>query len=359
MTVRPADIPAAEAQRATISSIAEAWSRLPALAIGAGESGRRLWRTWLRPILSAIRWLFPAAALVYLAHNLTQIGWHRIWGSLPSHWTYYVLLVLLFLLLPASELLIYRSLWNVGKQLGLSVLLRKQFLNGLMIEYSGESYFFVWASRHLGLPRRTLLHSIKDSNVLSAGAGLLTAWLMLSALVTTGAVRFPFHPSGYVWLYAAVAVFPLLLCLALVLGRRKLTTLGGRQLAWTFGVHLTRCVLSQVLQFGLWSLSGALPSAIDCLNFVMLRLLISRLPLAPNKDLIFVGSGLAAAASMDLTVAPVAAVLVTISVSDQVLNLLLTGVPWLAERLGRLSGGLQSPRLMAPEEPAADAGPLR
>ena len=46
------------------------------------------------------------------------------------------------------------------------------------------------------------------------------------------------------------------------------------------------------VEFGLWELSGALPSAVACLQFVALRLVVTRVPLVPNKDLIFVGAGI-------------------------------------------------------------------
>ncbi len=89
-----------------------------------------------------------------------------------------------------------------------------------------------------------------------------------------------------------------------------------------------------VLQFGIWWLSGALPTAIACLYFVALRLLISRLPLLPNKDLLFVGTGIAAASFLTLSTEAVAAVLMITIAVDQLLGFLLVGMPWL---LGRFS----------------------
>ena len=101
--------------------------------------------------------------------------------------------------------------------------------------------------------------------------------------------------GAHAWLYALVGTVPLLLCAVLVLGHRKFTALSRRQIAATFAIHFTRCLLVLAVEFGLWELSGALPSAVACLQFVALRLVVTRLPLVPNKDLIFVGAGIAAA----------------------------------------------------------------
>ena len=66
-------------------------------------------------------------------------------------------------------------------------------------------------------------------------------------------------------------------------------------------------------------MSGALPTAVACLQFVALRLVVTRLPLVPNKDLIFVGAGIAAAGMTNLSVTPVATVLVILAAADLVL----------------------------------------
>src|ERR1700744_1824105 len=92
------------------------------------------------------------------------------------------------------------------------------------------------------------------------------------------------------------------LCAGLFLGHRKFTALSRRQIATTFAIHFGRAALVLAVEFGLWELSGALPSAVACLQFVALRLVVTRLPLVPNKDLIFVGAGIAAAGMTNVSV---------------------------------------------------------
>jgi hypothetical protein len=131
---------------------------------------------------------------------------------------------------------------------------------------------------------------------------------------------------GQTWLYVLVGIVPLILCAALLLGHRKVTVLSRRQLAATFGIHFLRACLVLGIEFGLWQLSGALPGAVASLQFVALRLVITRLPLVPNKDLIFVGVGIAAAGAANAAVTPVATVLVILAAADLVLAATVAGI---------------------------------
>jgi hypothetical protein len=285
-------------------------------------------RPWLRTAGRILRWVVPAALVAYLAERLTRIGWTEVWDARPQSWVFYGLLVVAFFLQPLVDKLVYANLWRGGARLPFVVLLRKRFLNTLMIDYSGEAYLFAWARGRLGLPTATLGHAVKDSNVLSAGAGLVTIWLVLLVLVAAGAAELPGLAVGAVWFYAAASLLPLVLCGALVAAGARVTTLTRGQLLATFALHLGRSLAAQAIQLALWLSSGALASPAACLEFVALRLLVSRLPFVPGKDMIFVGAGLAAAGGIAATPA-VAAVLVLVTASELVLDLVLVGLPWL------------------------------
>jgi hypothetical protein len=78
-----------------------------------------------------------------------------------------------------------------------------------------------------------------------------------------------------------------------------------------------------------------LPSAVACLQFVALRLVVTRLPLVPNKDLIFVGAGIAAAGLTKVSVTPVAAILVILAAADLVLAAGVASIAWLVDPGGK------------------------
>jgi hypothetical protein len=298
------------------------WSKFARFA-EAGQAGGRARAMRIAGLV------VPGILLAYLTYRLTQIGWVQVWQARPRNWLYYLVLAVSFFVQPAADLLVYRNLWRITGRPRLSIMLRKRLLNSAVLDYSGDAYFFGWAAGSLPLPRATIAHSVKDSSILSAGAGLVTVWLMLLAVVLSGEMRLPVRPSALVWLCLGLTLLPLPLCVVLVAARRKLTTLSLAQLGATFAIHFGRSLLSQGLQFVLWLLSGALVSPSLCLDFVVLRLLVSRLPFVPGKDLVFVGAGLAAAQLLDVSPPAVAAALMTMITGELLLNLGLVGLPWL------------------------------
>jgi hypothetical protein len=299
----------------------------PSLGPESGLLARLAAHRWSKRGLQVGRWAIAIALLVIIGRRLTELGWREIWIARPAGILFYVLLVAQFFVQPSGDFVIYRNLWGAGKNPSLGVILRKRFLNNVM-DYTGEVFFFFWAQRHVKLPTATLAHSIKDSNILSAGAGLAMVWLMVPLLLATGGLQLPDRLMGQAWLYVMLGSLPLLLCAVLVLAHRKVTVLSRGQIAATFAVHFSRALLMLVVEFGLWTVSGALPSAVACLQFVALRLVVTRLPLIPNKDLIFVGAGIAAAGITKVAVTPVATVLVILAAVDLVLGLFVAGIPW-------------------------------
>lgn len=286
---------------------------------------------WGRRALHVFRIAVPLALLVFLGYELERLGLLRIWQSRPQGLLFYFVLLLPFFVQPFADLTIYRNLLKVP--VPLTVILRKRYMNAVMLDYSGEAYFFLWAKKHLTLQKGILIHAVKDTNVLSAGAGLVMVWLMLVALVTGGVMKLPAFLTGNSWDLIAIGTLPLVLSVALVAGGRKVTMLSRAQIALTFAIHLFRSVASLSLEFFIWWISGALSTAGDCLMFVALRLLVSRLPLIPNKDLVFVGVGLAATGLIGGPSAKVAAVLVLLTASGLIEEFAFVGLPWLVERL--------------------------
>jgi hypothetical protein len=285
-----------------------------------------------RLLVQVLRWGIPAALLVIIGHRLTALGWREIWSARPGNRGFYVLLVLQFFLQPFGDYLVYRNLWGQANTPPMAVILRKRLLNTFMLDYSGEAFFYFWAQARLKLKPGLLVHGIKDSNLLSGGAGLVMVYLMLLALLAVGGLKIPAALNAHGWLYVLVGSVPLILCAALMLGHRKLTALNRGQIATTFAIHFGRAALVLAVEFGLWELSGALPSAVACLQFVALRLVVTRLPLVPNKDLIFVGAGIAAAGMTSLAVTPVATVLVILAAADLILAGAVATFAWALDR---------------------------
>ena len=56
-----------------------------------------------------------------------------------------------------------------------------------------------------------LVHAIKDSNILSGGAGLAMVYLLLLLLLATGGLHIPAVMGAHVWLYVLAGTVPLIL----------------------------------------------------------------------------------------------------------------------------------------------------
>lgn len=271
-----------------------------------------------------LRWGIPLALLFIIGRRLTDLGWSGIWQARPANVGFYLLLAAQFFLQPFGDYFVYRNLWS-GQTPPMAVILRKRLMNTFMLDYSGEAYFFFWAQQNVALPKSRIIHGIKDSNLLSGGAGLAMVWILGAILLAAGGLHLPVLP-GSKWLYVLVGIVPLVLCAVLIVAHRKVTVLSRRELVTVFGIHFTRACLVLAIEFGLWQLSGALPDWIASLQFVALRLVITRLPVVPNKDLIFVGAGLAAAGAAHAEVTPVATVLVILAAADLVLAATVAGL---------------------------------
>ena len=304
----------------------------PDLGPQSGLLARLTASRWGKLGLQLLRWGIPIVLLAIIGRRLTELGWAQIWTARPGNIGFYVLLVLQFFIQPFGDYLVYRNLWGEANTPPMKVILRKRLLNTFMLDYSGEAFFYFWAQARLKLKPGMLIHGIKDSNVLSGGAGLAMVYVMLLALLATGGLKIPAALRVHGWLYVLAGSVPLILSAVLVLGHRKLTALSRGQMATTFGIHFGRAALVLLVEFGLWELSGALPSAVACLQFVALRLIVTRLPLVPNKDLIFLGAGIAAAGMTNVSVTSVATVLVILAAADLVLAATVASLAWLLDR---------------------------
>jgi len=285
-----------------------------------------------RFVLPGMRWAIALALLAYIAMTLQSLGWSAIWEALPDSWTFYAIIALLFLVQPLADLMIYRRLWRIGPTMGPTVMLRKRFFNATILDYSGEAWLFAWARRHMPGREAFILHTIKDSNLLSASASLLVVTLLIAGLVAAVPRQIFLSPreiAAFTFL-AFATVIPII---AYVIARKRMTIFSTSDLTFVFTIHLIRSILNNGLAVLAWSQGLADASLLSLLELLALRLVVSRVPFLGNKDLVFLGTGFGLAAAINLPQAGIAAVLLAALTVDQLLNFVCVGLPLLAGTL--------------------------
>lgn len=236
--------------------------------------------TWARAA-SAILSLLVIGAAVSQARNIDLVVITKLVPASPVFWT---LFAVSYLAGPVSEWLIFRRLWRVGPG-ALGALVRKLIYNELLVGYLGEVYFYAWARKHLRFVT-TPFGAVKDVAVLSALAGNVMTLVFL-------AISLPFlsllpahdHAVAIGWSFA----FVIGTSFAVMLWRGSIFSLDGAELRMIFSVHVGRILATTGLAAILWHM--VLPGTPIgwWLVLATLRLLISRLPFVPNKDVIFAG----------------------------------------------------------------------
>ena len=241
-----------------------------------------------RPSRSRLAGLFSAgvslALLVMVVFQFRDLEFARIRALVPHHAGFWAVFVSYYFFEPASEWLIYRRLWGLPFS-GIAALLRKRVSNELLLGYLGEVQFYAWARSRLTM-NAAPFGAIKDVTILSALTGNIATMAMLVAawpLVATGELGME---SRTVFLSLGVV---LLTSFLILLFRRKLFSLPRRDLWFVTAMHFGRIFALVGLAAWMWHL--VLPEVEYALWLVLatLRMLVSRLPLIPNKDVVFAG----------------------------------------------------------------------
>jgi hypothetical protein len=325
---------------------------------------RRAWvaEQWSTPHVVQVRtWgrrLFLAGIVSYLVYQLTtEIGWREIADSIPTHPGFYAIFLVLYYMLPLTESLVYRLSWGTSWWASLPVFVKKRVYNKNVMGYSGEVYLFGWAKSTLGLGARRALSIIKDNALVSSAASTAFALSLLSLFVAAGDLA-PLGISqgdGVQYLAVALGVVAVVL-VAAVAFRGRLFTLPARILAGAFALYFGRLVIMNALQMLQWSLVIPGVSWQTWTVFLAAQVVISRIPLLPGNDLIFMTTSMELAGALGIPVDALLAMFVVTSAADRALNLVMFGlVSWLAPAppLDEARDELPSADPPAPADPRA------
>ena len=224
------------------------------------------------------------ALLVAVALQFRDFDFARVRGLIPASPVFWLAFAVYYLAGPVSEWVVYRRLWAMPLA-GIGALLRKLVANELLLGYLGEAQFYAWARARSGLSAAPFA-AIKDMTILSALVGNGATLVML-------AFAWPYVSAGQLGLQGSTAFASLGVVLVTSLGillfRRQLFSLPRAELWFISATHLARIGVILIASAVMWH--AVLPAVAITLWLVLatLRMLISRLPLLPNKDVVFAG----------------------------------------------------------------------
>lgn len=239
------------------------------------EKSRRRWPILLAAVLTVLM-------MGGLVRELFGDGLVALSRRIPTNPLFYVALALLYLSPPGFDWLIFRKLWRIPAD-GFAALLKKRIANDAVIGYSGEAYFYAWARARLKMVTAPF-GTVKDVSILSAVAGNAITLAMVGLalpfaleLLTPGQAR----------TVIGSAAVTLAMSLPFILFSKRVFTLPKPTLWWVFAVHCLRLTVGSTVIALAWHLAMPDVAIGIWLLLAAARLLVSRLPLAPNKDLLF------------------------------------------------------------------------
>lgn len=274
-------------------------------------------------VLTGLRWLFVAGILSYLAYQLTSIGWAEVWAELPTTPWFYILLLLMYATLPATEMVLYGTAWSADAWALLPALLRKRVLNNDVLGYSGEAYFLVWAHRNTNLGYRQIFETVKDNTVISSVASTSVAFLLLAIFFFTGQIELltQYLPEQSSLLAAGMAIFILVVAVG-VNFRRTIFSLPPSLLLLIGAGHLTRFVLNNGFQVTQWAVVIPGVSVGSWITLLSLHIIINQVPFVPSRGLVFLSAGVGLSGPLQIPEAALASMLLAQALIDQGLNFL-------------------------------------
>lgn len=246
------------------------------------------------PVLAALPrdrgwswWLGTGITIAVLAAALWQLSGvdlRRVWALVPGAPAFWLVFALAYLTGPTGDFIIYRRLWRIPAA-GFLALLRKLIGNELVTGYVGDLYFYTWARQRTGMTSAPF-GAVKDVAILSAmAANAVTLLLLALAYPVLETLRLDLDGRA---ILASVAVV-LGISSGVLLFRKKLFTLPARDLRFIGGVHMLRIFANLALIGLAWHFALPGMGVQWWLLLAAMRMLLSRLPLLPNKDVVFAG----------------------------------------------------------------------
>lgn len=220
--------------------------------------------------------------IVGLGRELFGSGLAGLTRALPTNPLFYMVFAVYYLGPPTFDYIIFRRLWNIPLA-GMAALHKKRISNEVLIGYSGEAYFYAWARQRTRMVAAPF-GAVKDVMILSAIAGNAVTLAVVAMALPFGINLL--KPAEFNTLMGSIGVI-FAMSLPFMIFSKRVFSLPRAQLWWVFGVHCLRIVVGSMLIAFCWHFAMPEVSVGVWLLMAAARLLAWRLPLVPNKELLF------------------------------------------------------------------------
>ncbi|MCD2325153.1 hypothetical protein LQ953_14115 [Sphingomonas sp. IC-56] len=260
------------------TSVVEASPVAAAPDLAGLEPVEKIKRRWPMFLGGALTLLMVAG----LARELFDAGLVGLSRAAPTNPLFYLAFAIYYLGPPTFDYVIFRRLWRIPLA-GMAALHKKRISNEVLFGYTGEAYFYAWARQRTQMVAAPF-GAVKDVTILSAIAGNA----MTLAVV---AIALPLGIS----LLTAVQQKAVLGSIAVIVGTsvpfmlfsKRVFSLPRGTLWWIFGVHCVRILTGSIFIAIAWHFAMPEVALGTWLFLAAGRLLAWRLPLVPNKELVF------------------------------------------------------------------------
>lgn len=276
-----------------------------------------------RRSLRIARALLTSAIVLFLLWQLREVDFRDVFRGLPRNPGFYLLLVMLYFLLPTIQFFAYRMVWDFPAGPAMRAFIKKRILNKDVLGYSGEVYIFAWAKDHVSLPSRSLLECVRDMNIISAAASTSMAVLLLAFFALEGQVNVQ-SLIGETQATALIGALGVTLILLLIVFKRRqwLFSMPWKATRSVFGLHVTRVLLRQILEIAMWHLAMPDVGLNTWFTYAAVSIIVARIPFIPNQDLLTMAVAVGIADAMTVSEAHIAALFGAVALANRLINLL-------------------------------------
>lgn len=269
--------------------------------------------------LKWIQRIINVTVLVWLVYEVSNIGWLKVWQSLPVQPSFYLLFLLIFFQLPLFEIWIYRITWTFDALKSAPIFLLKRVYNKDVLGYSGELYFFVWAKKTLQMDATEIFKIIKDNNIISSVSSTFISFGLLAIFIFTDQIKVLDWISNQNQTYFWGGLILIVVIVALFLKfRHHVISMPLKTAYKIFGIQTFRQLLGQT--FNLLMYYVVMPDVPFYIwfTFIAMEIILSRIPFLPNRDLIFAGMSISLSGNIAIEKDAIAGIVIAKSVLNKI-----------------------------------------